>query len=427
MLAANSSYKKISLVVLFCFVVVFAIYTVFTFYLIKSNIQEETDAAMSQATLMRDNQVSVAALERILSQSPHIEVSRFSGRLSENRRFAEGDSLARFFLEQAQPIIIPVAENNYLIISPNQDAEFQQNIVYFWSVFVLFFFTLGLLLIALRSGVQHQLKPLKSLTLAIQKMADKDGFSGKQASVFPTSNITEIQTVIDEFLSLNAKLTSKDQALLEMDKKLAILQEEERSYLAQELHDNVGQLLTSIKAYAHILTYSEEPSLIAEMAQKIKQLSQQVSQAISSLTQRLNPLIFEQVTLEQALCHLANEMRSLNSQIEWQIDIDIAGIRINYERDIHIYRIIQEALNNIIKHAQATAVSLKLVCNDKYIDLRLVDDGKGFSSLVKHGVGIFSMRNRARCIGAELTLTSAPDKGTEIRLRLANEEGEQGV
>lgn len=425
MFTNNSGYTHLSRIIIVSFIFVFLIFSIVTYFVIKKNISDETQAAMMQAKAMQQTQVSIDSMQKILSNSPHLKVERFFGRLGGDGPAETEVSLSRNMVNDIEPIVMPLSENSYFIISPDNQTEFSQNMIFFYLVAGLFIVTLALLLIIIRIGIQHQLKPLKQLAIALQNTLKDDQIDINRQVALPHSDMQEIQAVFYEYSKLKQTLVNKELALLDADRKLAMLQEQERSYLARELHDNVGQLITSTKAYAHMLANTDNQQIIETSSAKIKSFCSQISTAIRQLTDHLHPIILDKVTLWEAAQRLVLEQQDITPNMNWQIDIQCEKFDANKERDIHLYRIIQESINNIIKHSQAKNAFLSASIIEHTLYLEIKDDGVG----IKHdkqelGLGLSSIKTRARCIGAELSINN--DSGTNILLSV-NIETENAI
>ena len=410
-------YKNISLVIIVCFVVTFGIFSAATYILIQKNIIEETTAVMNQAKVMQQRDFSTEDMMLVLSESPHLNVETFFGRLDymslDDSEINEDDLLTA---DEIKPIIIPITENSYLIVSADNRAELAQNMSFFYLVLGLFVFSLGFLLWAIQNGIKNQLRPLKSLAQGLQLISSSQAEIGQVK--LPPSDRAEIQAVFDEYQELYNALKNKEVALTAANQKIAMLQEEERSYLAQELHDNVGQLLTSTKAYAHILTSTDDASVIKESAAKVKAYCQEISDAIRKLTNHLHPLSLDKVSLEQSLRKLVSDQYQYLKAIDWKIDIQMHEYPKSHERDVHVYRIVQEALNNIVKYAKPTNIVVSIVFFKGVLNVVIRDNGVGFSHDTSDGLGLTSMQNRAKCIHGTLSIESTLGNGTEVSLEV---------
>jgi len=398
--------------------VTFGFFSAATYILIQKNIIEETTAVMNQARVMQQRDFSIDDMMLVLSESPHLRVETFFGRLDYNSlEQAEIPEDEMLNADDIQPIIMPISENSYLIVSADNRAELAQNMSFFYLVLGLFVFSLGFLLWAIQNGIKNQLKPLNRLAQGLQLIASSKQTESGQV-VLPPSDRVEIQAVFDEYQQLYNALINKELALTKANQRIAMLQEEERSYLAQELHDNVGQLLTSTKAYAHILTSTEDTKVIIESAMKVKAYCQEISDAIRKLTNHLHPLSLDKVSLEQSLKKLISEQHQCLKDTHWKVDVQMSDYPMSHDRDVHVYRIVQEALNNVVKYAKATQVVVSIVFIGGVLNVIIRDDGIGFSLNTSDGLGLTSMQNRAKCIGGLLSIETKIDEGTEISLEV---------
>jgi signal transduction histidine kinase len=224
-------------------------------------------------------------------------------------------------------------------------------------------------------------------------------------------------------------LTFADQAALAManDQLRAQAQqiavETERNRLASDLHDSVTQTLFSSSLIAEALpdiweTDREEgQSLLGE----IRQLSRGALAEMRNLLLELHPTVLREADLGDLLAQLVEAARGRK---DIHAELDLHG-QAELPTDVHVavYRVAQEALNNVVKHAQARNVSVRLRCTNTggsscYAKLQVNDDGKGFDpgKLPAQCLGLGIMRERAQAIGARLTINSQAGRGTKILL-----------
>ena len=299
------------------------------------------------------------------------------------------------------------------MVKPQDATELAQNLHFFGLVAVLFFATFVLLLATLRIAVKQRLAPLTQLANALTKLSE-----GKETTALPHSDIAEMNTVIKRFQHLQCSLTTKEQQLIQIDKQLAVLQEQERTYLARELHDNVGQLLTTIKAHAYILVNAKERAALEFSANKVQVMAHQISDAIRKLTARLHPLVLDRVTLQASLERLVYEQEVALPNMHWDVSINLKDYEEDRERDIHLYRFVQEALNNVVKHAKATRIGVQIHADKYHLSIVVKDNGKGLGTHIVENIGLSSMRSRARCIGASCHIESPSHGGVHVALNL---------
>ncbi len=209
--------------------------------------------------------------------------------------------------------------------------------------------------------------------------------------------------------------------------------EEERARLAREIHDEQGQLLTSIILFAKHL----EQSVSAEIAPQVgdlRELAEQALHAARSLAQQLRPLELDQLGLVPALNRLA-EHTTERCGIAVDFVTGPQAIRLTYAMEVVVYRIAQEALTNVTRHSRAQSASVTLSGYQRWLTLIIEDDGMGFdcNGVLKRGradghMGLRTMQERARSIGGELVIESRPGAGALVRLRVptSDEPGPHG-
>lgn len=206
----------------------------------------------------------------------------------------------------------------------------------------------------------------------------------------------------------------------EFSHHLLTAQERERQRLASELHDGLGQSLSLIRNRVHLAL--ETPGTTPQLVDHLRAVSQVASDAIAevrSLAQNLRPLQIEQLGLTESLRSLIDQVRdSTTAQIECRIeDVDDA---MQGEAATHLYRILQEALNNVLRHAGANHVSISLERDVGVLRLDVRDDGMGFDVIAigAAGLGLTSMRERAQMLRGTLDVRSIPGRGTHLQAHL---------
>ncbi len=207
------------------------------------------------------------------------------------------------------------------------------------------------------------------------------------------------------------------------------VQEEERKYLARELHDELGQCITAIQADAesiHDLSRDGD-TRIKTSASAILDVSSRIYEVVHSMMQRLRPGILDDLGLVEALKDAIDAWQERNPDIHCLFNVsgDLAslGERIN----ITVYRIVQECLTNITKHAQAENVTIALSRTTDRLLLDIKDDGQGMDvTLPRSGLGLIGMRERVESLGGEFSLDAREGEGLSIMISvpLAGEEAQ---
>lgn len=209
----------------------------------------------------------------------------------------------------------------------------------------------------------------------------------------------------------------------EFSRQLIQLQEQERKRIAGELHDSLGQNLLVAKnlALTGVNTSAQHP----DAARLFGGISEVVSNALDearSISKALRPPELDRLGLSKALGGMiqrAAEASGIRCQIEIE---DIDGLLTEAE-EINVYRLVQEAMNNIVKHAHARQAKITVHHHPDHLALRVEDDGRGFdvaeSANAAHvGTGITAMEERTRLAGGEFAITSMPGAGTVLSLRI---------
>jgi two-component system sensor histidine kinase UhpB len=202
-------------------------------------------------------------------------------------------------------------------------------------------------------------------------------------------------------------------------------QEEERRRLARDLHDEVNQALTAILLRLEALAQETSPERAPELAE-LKRLVNQAMDELLNLARQLRPSALDDHGL---LAALETQLKrfSARSGIEARLDTSGDPDALPDVVQTAIYRVTQEALTNVTRHAGATVVELLVAEEEGGVELRVSDDGRGFDPAVLphvnsltpgRGLGLIGMAERARLVGGELDVRSAPGGGTTITLRV---------
>jgi two-component system sensor histidine kinase UhpB len=194
-------------------------------------------------------------------------------------------------------------------------------------------------------------------------------------------------------------------------------QEEERRRLARDLHDEVNQALTAILLRLEAASQAAPPELSDELGE-LKRLVNQAMEELLQLARQLRPTALDDHGLLPAL---ATHVRRFAAQTGIQADLRTRGEAEDLapDQEIAVYRVAQEALANVARHAEASRVEIDLDTTGPEVQLRVRDDGCGFDSHHRsRGLGLGGMAERARLVGGDLTIASRPGDGTELVMRV---------
>jgi signal transduction histidine kinase len=253
----------------------------------------------------------------------------------------------------------------------------------------------------------------------------------RQVYIFLTATLTAILLtslyLIRSNRRLFAQLATLSEQRSELAQKLIATQESTLRHISRELHDEFGQILTAVGA---MLTragkHAPENSPLRAELREVCEITQSTLDKVRSLSQALHPVMLEETGLE--------------STLDWYLPVveRQAGIHVSYEKSgepfpvagnaaIHIYRVVQEALNNLTRHSGSTKAWVRLRFSPQALQVEIEDHGKGFEPQASsQGIGLVAMRERAELLGGSVEflrpMPGEGGKGTLVRLQVPREK-----
>jgi two-component system sensor histidine kinase UhpB len=193
-------------------------------------------------------------------------------------------------------------------------------------------------------------------------------------------------------------------------------QEEERTRVARDLHDEVNQSLTGLLLRLEAARSAAPPELEPELAET-KALANQAMRELLTLARRLRPTALDDLGLAAAIGGLVERLGEGEVAATIAIDGDFSDL--SDDAQLVVYRVAQEAVLNVARHSGAAHVAVALRRGSEGVELTVADDGRGFAfAESERGLGIGGMRERALLVGGELTIESRPGAGTTVRLTI---------
>ena len=199
----------------------------------------------------------------------------------------------------------------------------------------------------------------------------------------------------------------------------------ERKRISSEIHDGIGQMLTALKMRIEML--EEQDNIDGSMLVDIREMTTTIVKETRRVCSELMPNILDDFGLKSAtreLCRMVKE----NTKIEVELHDEIEEGVLTKQQDVVIYRILQEAINNIMKHAQATHIEIIAEADAENIYIEINDNGIGFKVKIDeiydgqssgiHGLGLLNMKERTEMLDGKFNITSTPGKGTTISLKI---------
>lgn len=248
---------------------------------------------------------------------------------------------------------------------------------------------------------------------------DPGGFSDDEIQLF--ESLTVQLSIAVQNARLFEEIESSRSRLQALSRRLVDVQEQERRYVARELHDEASQALTYL-IYALNMLRSDvnSPEAVEAAIDEINRIVQDVLDNLHRLSVNLRPSSLDLLGLIPALRQLVESIQEKHN-IDVQFEVRGFNQRLIGDVEISIYRIVQESLNNALHHAQASQINILLEQCSDHLRVSVVDNGKGFDPQAlacSERLGIFGMRERAEMLNGRLSVISAPGNGTKILLEV---------
>jgi two-component system sensor histidine kinase UhpB len=264
-------------------------------------------------------------------------------------------------------------------------------------------------------AVGRALRPLERVRSAIRELT-----AGHLEARLPPFDLAELAGLSGEFNHMARTLESSTKENRRLTRRLIQIQEEEREYLARELHDEIGQCVTAIHADAFTIRRAGEASdsVIQECATAIIDITAEIKNLVRSMLQRLRPAVIDRLGLEPALHDLEASFAQRNPETTYSMRVDPAAAELKGDTAMALYRVIQEGLTNVSRHAGARRVTIEIGAGTR-LTCRISDDGRGFDPAQgSEGLGLIGMRERVAGLGGTLAIDSAAGRGTVISVEL---------
>lgn len=244
------------------------------------------------------------------------------------------------------------------------------------------------------------------------------------------SNLVTLAYEDDLRRRTEVQLQQSQERLRSLTGRLESIQEEERTRIAREVHDELGQSLTAVKLELALLRdqFSEsQPSLLAR-TDSIGKLVDMTMQSVRKIATELRPVALDQLGLVPAIEWQAREFLS-RTGIQCRLNIYMRSVALSAERSTGVFRIFQEILTNVARHAQATSVDISMQEHAGHLQLEVTDNGRGITEAEVTGsksLGLLGMRERALLLGGETTIQRHAEKGTTVRVRIPLDQASPG-
>ncbi len=307
-----------------------------------------------------------------------------------------------------------------LIIQANPMDEITE----VWDESIAFFITISLLVVLTFLAVNYVFnKSFKAINTIVDTLKQiETGEYSKKLPDFSTQEYDHIARAINHMTDVLEKVRQQNQSLTQHSLKI---QEEERQRLSQELHDELGQSLTAIKVMS--ATAAHKKADVQRLMQSVAEICDHLMRVVRSMMQQLHPLILTELGLKETLEDLINHWQERNNDIKVGFECDEDVTYLDHSIAIQLFRVVQESLTNISRHARASRVSIVLTIEEKpehCLHLKISDNGKGFdANHISTGFGLLSMKERVKSLGGEFSIKSNPEQGTTLQITVVANDG----
>ena len=283
-----------------------------------------------------------------------------------------------------------------------------------WQESLSFFASISLLTLLI-FGIVHLVmnKSLRAIDVIVDGLHTVE--TGQYRQQLPLFSIAEFDSIASAINHMTAELEKAQQENRALTQHSLAIQEDERQRLSKELHDEFGQSLTAIKVMA--VTAAKPKADIGKISATITGVCDHLMLVLRSMMRELHPLILSELGLKATLEDMVDHWSERNPELDLQISCDDAVFGLDKNVTRQIFRMIQECLTNVIRHAKARRVVIKLELLQTNSELKLTveDDGCGFDVRnINLGFGLRGMKERVSSLDGELTLHSEPGKGTIV-------------
>ena len=268
-----------------------------------------------------------------------------------------------------------------------------------------------------------------------KEVFDKESRRWINSAIYPTDVYIQggkrvffhMVTDITKRKQLERRLTTSHKQLRRVSASLESVREEERKQVAREIHDELGQTLTALKIDFSWLAkrLPEEHELLHQKTQAMNILIDEAIQTVKRVITELRPGVLDDLGLEAAIEWQAQEFENL-TEIKCELSTGSNEVVLDQDRSIAVFRIFQEALSNVTRHANATKVKASLEEEHGKIVLKIRDNGSGIEKNQLYSpkaFGLIGMRERARLSGGSLKINGIAGKGTTVTLIIPRKKG----
>ncbi|MDO6507889.1 sensor histidine kinase [Colwellia sp. 4_MG-2023] len=379
----------------------------------SSSTSEEKDAWLDKIATMQPVRHLNISVKKSVNQVKNTHATKLNDDLKDEKKSTPHwfvkSVMVDFFIHHYD---IKIADGSIkaIVITANPMDEineaWQETKSFFCSIVLMLFImflTVNLVFNAMLDSVKAILTGLKQV--------EKGHFD----HVLPHFKISEFDAIALEINGMSSALKTAQEKNQALARHSMQIQEAERQNLSRELHDEMGQSLTAIKAMA--ITCQQPKTNVKVVTSSIVDICNHLSVVVRSMMRTLHPLSLSELGLGATLSELVREWQRRSSEVQFDLDYDQALENLSHDITIHVYRIVQECLTNVVRHANATKVVILVVKRGDKVMITVSDNGQG-KQLNTPGFGLLGMRERAENLGGTFTFESVLNTGVNVVVEL---------
>jgi signal transduction histidine kinase len=346
---------------------------------------------------------------------------------------APGDHKLPFIYAFAQLHSSLIKQPLYMLLGiPRRSAFADANRILRRNLTLLGIVALVAILAAWYGGDLFIMRQVKAMAKASRRLAAGE-MSARTGLKYGDGELGQLAKNFDEMaIALEQRQAERELAEMELKRSqelfrnlsthLQVVREEERTRIARKIHDDMGQALTALKIDLTWLNkkLTDDQPLIREKLQSMVTLINETIETVHNLSEDLRPGILDDFGLSAAIEWQAEEFQK-RTGIECRINLASDESNLSKEKSTNLFRIVQESLTNVIRHANATKVEINLSEKDGRLLLEVADNGKGITKAAvtnPKSFGLIGIKERVHSLGGEVDISGTPNAGTRLKVKM---------
>ena len=320
------------------------------------------------------------------------------------------DSVMTEYLTERYDVTTADGSKKTILITANPMDEISEawgeSKAFFWSVVAM----LWVIFLAVNLVFNSMLRAVQSILVGLHQVE-----LGKYDITIPPSNISEFDAIATEVNEMSQALKKAQENNQALARHTMHIQETERKTMSRELHDEMGQSLTAIKAMA--VTSKQQRVDVASIADSIIDICDHLAKVVRSMMRTLHPLSLTELGLNATLADLVSEWQRRQPTLKITFHYDEQLDKLDNEVAISVYRVVQECLTNVVRHADASHVTVTVSHKGEHVVVTVSDNGVG-GQVGAEGFGILGMRERVENLGGQFKFQSQYGSGTTVHAQM---------